>query len=66
MANITVRVSGGRLEEFSVSTLGTLKEELDLVGTYSYAVNGVAVTDDDYAFTDYQRVDVTENIKSGR
>jgi hypothetical protein len=66
MAKVNVKVSGGRLEEFDVDTLGDLKSELDLVGNYSYAVNGQTVTDDDYSFSDFQMVNITENIKSGQ
>jgi len=66
MAKVSVKISGGRLEEYQVETLGELKSELDLVGNYSYAVNGVNVTDDETVLSDYQMVNITENIKSGK
>ena len=65
MAKVSVKISGGRIEEYEVETLAELKQELDLVGNYSYAVNGVNVTDDAHEFADYQMVNITENIKSG-
>lgn len=64
MAKITVKVTGGNVQELQADTVADVKEELNLP-EHTVTVNGEAV-DDDYELEDYEFVVLTEPAKGGR
>lgn len=63
MAKITVKVTGGKLQEMDVETVKDAKAALGLPN-HAATVNGETVTDD-YELEDYEFLALTEAVKGG-
>ena len=64
MANITVKVTGGNVQEMSdVDTVGQVKARLSLQ-SYTATVNGEP-EDDDFELEDYNYVTLSTAVKGG-
>lgn len=65
MANVAAKVTGGTLQEFDVTTVAELKEEMGLEGNYSTQVNGRPIDSDSTELLDHDFVTFTQSVKGG-
>lgn len=63
MASITVKVTGGNVQEMQASTVREVKSKLSLPN-HTASVNG-ETQDDDYELEDYEFVTLAPAVKGG-
>jgi hypothetical protein len=64
MANVSAKVTGGRLAVYDANCVCSLKEKMDLSGNYTAQVNGETVGDD-HELEDDDFVTFTQAVKGG-